>query len=118
MVTFNGKTFIFSRAGEYEQHNMANTPEYGAWCQMKHRCTNPKSQAWHNYGGRGITVCDEWQKSFTAFFEHIGARPGRGWSVDRIDNNGNYEPGNVRWATAKMQANNSRNKKCLNSSTP
>lgn len=86
-------------------------PEYSTWCQMKYRCLNPNSKSWDNYGGRGITVCEEWVQSFWKFYAHIGPRPGKGYSIDRIDNDGNYEPGNVRWATAKEQANNKRPRK-------
>ena len=83
-------------------------PEYQAWRGMKTRCLNPRCRKYPDYGGRGIRVCPEWLDSFEAFLEHIGPRPGQGWSVDRIDVDGHYEPGNVRWATAKQQAQNRR----------
>lgn len=84
-------------------------PEWGAWRNAIARCTDETNKNWERYGGRGIEVCDDWvhdATGFEAFLDHIGPRPGPGWSLDRIDNDGNYEPGNVRWATAKTQANN------------
>jgi len=88
--------------------------EYRAWSGMKVRCFNPAFKDWHLYGGRGITVCDAWRDSFEEFFRTVGPRPSSTHSLDRYPNpNGNYEPGNVRWATPKEQANNcaSRNRK-------
>lgn len=86
--------------------------EYTAWISMKQRCTNPRAQNYHNYGGRGISVCAEWIDSFEAFLSHVGYAPEGGRiSIDRIDNNGNYEPGNVRWATPYQQVMNRRNTK-------
>lgn len=90
------------------RHGMSNTPEHRAWKMMKNRCNNVNSQAWKHYGGRGITVCDLWQKSFEAFFEHVGPRPSSKHSLGRIDNDKGYEPGNVEWQTATQQANNQR----------
>lgn len=88
-------------------HGMTNTPEYRAWKDLKKRCNNKNIPCFHRYGGRGISVCEEWASSFMAFYDHIGPRPGKNYSVDRIDNDGNYEPGNVRWATRKEQVENS-----------
>jgi hypothetical protein len=90
------------------RHGMRNTPEYHAWHSMKDRCTNPRHRAWRNYGGRGITVCLEWLASFEAFIAHVGSRPSPDHSLDRIDNNGGYGPGNVRWATLSQQMRNRR----------
>jgi hypothetical protein len=85
------------------------TPEKRLWGHMIERCTNPNHHAWKNYGGRGITVCDEWRQSFSAFLAHVGPRPTPNHSLDRYPNNdGNYEPGNVRWATRSEQRANSR----------
>lgn len=83
--------------------------EYQAWIDMRRRCYNPKNAAYEWYGGRGITVCNDWQSSFAAFFEHIGPRPSADHSLDRIDVNLGYAPGNVRWATRKDQNNNRSN---------
>lgn len=85
------------------------SPEYKAWCDMKSRCLNPANERIAmDYRDRGITVCAEWIDDFESFLDHIGLRPGPGYSLDRIDNDGNYEPGNVRWATALQQNNNQR----------
>ena len=81
-------------------------PEYKVWAAMKQRCQNPRDPRYHRYGGRGITVCPEWCDSFDAFLTHIGPRPSKGYQLDRIDNDGCYEPGNVRWATPQQQALN------------
>jgi hypothetical protein len=85
------------------------SPEYAAWQQMQQRCYNKDYPCYLNYGSRGISVCSEWRKSYPAFLKDVGRRPSPKHSLDRIDNDGNYEPGNVRWATAAEQARNHRN---------
>jgi len=89
-------------------HKMSYTSEYTAWIEMIQRCRNPNHKAYHHYGGRGITVCDEWLKSFELFYKDVGPKPNDKYSIDRINNDGNYEKTNVKWSTAKEQANNRR----------
>jgi hypothetical protein len=83
--------------------------EYHTWCSIKDRCLNKGCKYYHKYGGRGITMYDGWVKSFEDFFEYVGKKPTPKHSIDRYPNNdGNYEPGNVRWATNKEQMRNTR----------
>lgn len=84
------------------------TREYKTWAGMIFRCENPKSTGWECYGGRGIKVCDEWRNSFETFLRDMGRKPSADLSIDRIDVNGNYEPGNCRWATNSEQQLNKR----------
>jgi hypothetical protein len=86
-----------------------NPAEYQAWESMCWRCHGgPKASGWVYYGARGVSVCDRWRKSFRAFFEDMGPRPSGIHSLDRIDVNGNYEPGNCRWTTPDVQGRNRR----------
>lgn len=89
-------------------HGMSKckTGEHEIWSGMKKRCLNQNSKAYAYYGGKGITVCERWIASFEAFYEDMGPRPSSKHSIDRIDSTGNYEPGNVRWATREEQARN------------
>lgn len=90
------------------------TPEWHALKAAIQRCHNPSHPSWDDYGGRGITVCDEWRRDYRAFLACVGRRPSSRYSLDRFpDNDGNYEPDNVRWRTAAQQARNKRNNRIL-----
>lgn len=94
-----------------EQHGLRNTSDYNRWATMIQRCSNPNSSEYHRYGARGIKVYEPWVTSFVKYKEYIDTLPrpeGDNLSIDRIDNNGNYEPGNLRWATKTQQSENRR----------
>lgn len=94
-------------------HGQRKTRVYAAWTHMKSRCYNPNNLAYPNYGGRGILVCPEWVNDYAAFFKYVGESPSTKHTLDRINNDGNYEPGNVRWATKKEQGANRRTNKYI-----
>lgn len=90
-----------------EKHGMSKTQTYRCWTNMKQRCNNKKKSQYKDYGGRGIKVCEEWINSFLEFHKDMGECPDN-HSIDRIDVNGNYEPGNCRWADNTTQSQNTR----------
>jgi hypothetical protein len=98
-----------SKSGPKVKHQT----EYNTWCRIKARCLNKKSKDYPNYGGRGITMCDDWVKSFYRFFDDMGPRPSKSYSIDRIDNNKGYCPENCRWATTSQQSRNKRNNRII-----
>jgi len=95
-----------SKRGRPPSHGMFGTATYRAWNDMKKRCLNKTNKSYKYYGGRGITICERWL-TFENFLADMGVRPA-GLSLDRIDNNGNYEPGNCRWTTHQQQMVNRR----------
>lgn len=97
-------------------HGMTNSVEYRAWRNMKNRCVNVNVRAYPHYGGRGITVCAEWMNSFQTFLAHMGLCPD-GFSLERLDVNGNYSPWNCVWIPMSQQARNKRNVRIVNGQT-
>ena len=92
---------------------MTETSEYTSWEGMKRRCFNPNYKQYSDYGGRGITVCDRWKNSFENFFADMGLKPSPDHSLDRIDNDGDYQKDNCKWSTKAEQSNNQRSNKPL-----
>jgi hypothetical protein len=97
------------KLGNNKTHGMSKTTEYLTWLNIKSRCNNPKNKDYHIYGERGIKLCKEWQNSFETFLKDMGKKPSIEHSIDRIDNNGNYEKNNCRWANNYTQSRNKRN---------
>lgn len=95
-----------SKPNPNRSHGLSGTPEHRVWVAMNKRCNSPYNASYPKWGGRGIRVCDRW-RSFEAFLEDMGPRPPRA-SLGRIDNDGDYDPGNCRWETAKQQCRNTR----------
>jgi len=94
-------------------HGKSHLPEFKTWEGMIQRCTNSNDKGYFRYGGRGIKVCDRWLNSFENFLADMGLKPGPKYSIDREDNNGNYEPGNCRWATIQEQCRNRSSNKLV-----
>lgn len=94
-------------------HGASRTSEYEIWCSMKKRCSNPNAKFYERYGGRGIKICQAWQDSFGCFLRDMGPRPSPKHSVERINNDGDYEPLNCCWATSAVQARNTKRSRFL-----
>jgi len=92
------------------RHGLTGAPEYRVWHLMVQRCHNPRHDGYSRYGGRGISACDRWRRDFACFYADMGPRPFAGAQLDRVDNDGCYEPGNCRWVTCREnQWNTSKN---------
>lgn len=102
-----GCLVIENAKGLNKSHGMTETPEYNIYMLMKARCNKPNDRQWKNYGGRGIKICKRWN-SFEQFFKDMGERPGKGYSIERLNNNKGYCKANCVWATTKQQARNKR----------
>lgn len=102
----------YKRVGPVK-HGHSRSATYNSWSAMNQRCANPKTIGYANYGGRGIAVCPEWAASFEAFLADVGPRPSRRHTLDRIDGDGDYRPGNVRWALARDQCRNKTNNRLV-----
>ena len=98
---------------KYSEIRSKGRSGYNTWLGMKGRCLNPKHYNYHRYGGRGITICAQWVKSFAQFMKDMGPRPSFEHSIERQDNDGNYEPSNCYWATRSQQSYNQRSKRKL-----
>lgn len=99
-------TLNINRLARRHLHGMSRTPEWSVWSAMKDRCLNPRNVRYPRYGGRGIKVCKRWLTSFENFISDMGLRPSKRHSIDRIDNDKNYEPRNCHWALNKTQSRN------------
>lgn len=90
-------------------NGLASSPEYKVWHHMKRRCYDPLNRDYRWYGGRGIAICDRWLNSFLAFYEDMGPRPSKDYSIERINNDAGYSKENCKWATQEEQKQNTRN---------
>lgn len=96
-----------NHASKNKRHGLTDTIEHRAWSRIRRRCNSPSYHNYHYYGGRGIKVCERWD-NFENFLADMGPKPGKGYSIERINNDGNYEPSNCKWATALEQSRNRR----------
>lgn len=113
MSTSCGCTRADRMAAATRTHGRSKTREYKIWAGIKQRCLDPGNPSFANYGGRGITICSEWSDSFERFFADVGPAPSRKHTIERVQNNIGYRPGNVVWATRVVQANNTRRNRRL-----
>lgn len=97
----------------HKTHGMSKTPIYVVWLNMRNRCYTKNNTSYSDYGARGIIVCDRWKNSFENFYADMGDIPLKSYTLDRINNDGNYEPGNCQWASREEQSNNRRNNKYI-----
>lgn len=107
------RTIVGRQRRKYGAQSTDEMPLYLVWRDIVGRCTSPSHRGYKWYGGRGIQICEAWRSDFAAFREYVGEPPGPGYSIDRIDNHGHYEPGNLRWATRIEQARNTRSNRIL-----
>lgn len=98
----------FVRSHGHAANGEGRTSEYNSWCAMKGRCYNENHRAFQWYGGKGVTVCDRWRGSFENFLNDMGPKPAPGFTIDRVDSDGDYEPGNCRWLSMSENTRRSR----------